>query len=247
MKLTVHHSPRARSIAIFGGSFDPIHVGHLAMARAAQRRFHLDDVYFVVAGRHPFRRKHELTPFAHRYAMVTLACAEHVHYLPSLAEAGQDFSGLTTRYSVETVRWFRNHVAHAHDKLYFIIGVDAFLEIPMWKDYERLLELCDFVVVSRPGYKMDPLRLVIPPELLRRDAAAAARHAHKAGNGSSRPAHDQAHTILLRHSAVHLMDTVRSHVSSTEIRRRRHRNESIHGLVPPRVEDYILQQALYLR
>lgn len=171
--------------------------------------------------------------------MTALACSEHAHYLPSLAEAGADFSGLELHYTVDTVRWFRQHVLREQDKLYFMIGVDSFLEIAMWKDYERLLDSCDFIVASRPGYKMEPLRLVIPPELLRRPSP-------KSRSGSSREPHD-AHTILLRKTAVHLLDTVRSHVSSTEVRRRRQRGESIHGLVPPRVEDYILQQALYQR
>jgi nicotinate-nucleotide adenylyltransferase len=228
--LHIVRSPRPRHIAVFGGSFDPVHVGHMAVARAAQRRFHLDDIHFVVAGRHPFHRKGQLAPFPHRYAMTVLACAEHRRFLPSLAEAGEDFSGREVCYSVETVLRFRRRL-HAHDKLFFLIGVDSFLQIPHWKSYETLLDSCDFIVLSRPGYRMEPLRLVIPPELLRRPK-----------NGH--PARDP-HTIPLRRSAVHLLDTVRSHVSSTEVRRRRQRGQSIHGLVPVRVEEYILEQGLY--
>jgi nicotinate-nucleotide adenylyltransferase len=211
-------------------------MGHLSIARAAQRRFHLDEIHFVVAGRHPFRQKQDQAAFPHRYAMAALACAEHAHYVPSLAEAGPDGSGLVTRYSVDTVRHFRQHLARAHDKLYFILGADAFLQLPMWKDYEALLDSCDFVVASRPGYKMEPLRLVIPPELLRAPP--------RGKNGAAHPAHD-AHTILLRRTAVHLLDTVRAHVSSSEVRRRRREGRSIHGLVPPRVEEYIGEQGLY--
>jgi nicotinate-nucleotide adenylyltransferase len=229
--LHIVRSRRPRSFALFGGSFDPIHVGHLAIARAAQRRFHLDEIHFVVAGRHPLREKRELTAFPHRYAMTALACAEHRHFLPSLAEAGADFSGREVCYSVETVLQFRRRL-HAHDRLFFLLGADAFLDIPHWKSYETLLDSCDFIVLSRPGYRMEPLRLVIPPELLRRP-----RNGH--------PARDP-HTIPLRRTTVHLLDTVRSHVTSTEIRRRRHRGQSIHGLVPARVEEYILRQALYL-
>jgi len=216
----VRNHPRA--IGILGGSFDPIHVGHLAVARAAQRRFHLDEIHFVPTGHPPHKPKHEMAPFAHRYAMVTLACADHAHYLPSLAEACEDVH----HYSVATVRHFRRQLRHPHDRLYFITGADAFLEIPTWKDYETLLGLCDFVVASRPGFRIQALRLVIPPELLGR--AAGSRH-----------------EIPLRKTSVHLLDTVSSHVSSTEIRRRRHRGQSIHGLVPVRVEEYILKQAIY--
>jgi len=224
----LHKVPaRARAVALYGGSFDPVHVGHLAVARAVQRRFRIDELHFVPSGRHPFRAKQHLSAFAHRHAMLALACAEHAHYFPSLAEAGEDGGGQQMHYSVDTVRHFRRQLHHPHDHLYFILGVDSFLQIAMWRDYETLLGLCDFVVVSRPGWKMNALRLVIPPELLAREQPADRR------------------TIALRKTRIHLLDAVTSHVSSTEIRRRRHRGQSIHGLVPVRVEEYILRQALY--
>ena len=221
-------STRPRNIGLYGGSFDPIHVGHLAVARAAQRRFHLDEIHFIVAGRAPHKRKQDAAPFPHRFAMVALACAGDAHFLPSLVEAGADFSGQHVHYSIDTVRHFRHRLHHAGDRIFFILGVDSFLEIPMWRDYEALLGVCDFVVASRPGFRMEPLRLVIPPDMIRPTAARSTRVIH------------------LRKTDVHLLDTVRSHVSSSEVRRRRHRHQSIHGLVPVRVEDYILRQGLYL-
>src|SRR3981189_3582121 len=163
------HHPRR--IAIFGGSFDPIHNGHLSVARAADRRFNFDELHFIPASRPPHKLKQHLAPFPHRFAMVSLACTEHPHFVPSLAEAGEDFSGAQLRYSVDTVRYFR-HTYHGHgDRIYFIIGADAFLDIPMWKEYETLLGLCDFIVANRPGIRLEALRLVIPPDLHgRRDA-----------------------------------------------------------------------------
>lgn len=231
------HPPQAgrpRSVALFGGSFDPIHVGHLAVARAAQRRFHLDEIHFVPCGKPPFKSKHELAAFPHRYAMVSLACVEHQHFLPSLAEAGRDASGTHVHYSIDTVRHFRAKLRHehrVHDALYFITGADTFLDIPMWKSYEDLLDSVNFIVVSRPGFRLSALRLVIPPDLYAEENAAAQKDPH---------------TILLRHTQVHLLDSISSHVSATEVRRRRHKRQSIHGLVPARVEEYILRQALYL-
>jgi len=97
-----------RRIAIFGGSFDPIHAGHLAVARAADRRFNFDEIHFIPASRPPHKLKQHLAPFPHRFAMVALACAEHPHFVPSLAEAGEDFSGTQLHYSVDTVRYFRH-------------------------------------------------------------------------------------------------------------------------------------------
>ena len=222
------HEPahgRRRQVALFGGTFDPIHAGHIVVAQAAQKRFHLDAIYFIPSSRPPHKTKPALTGFAHRYAMVALACAEHPGFYPSLAEAPLDGAAPHVFYTIDTVRRF--HREHPEDHLFFILGADQFLEIPTWKSYEALLDSCDFIIASRPGFRLDALRLVIPPEKLGRTAS-----------------HDP-HTIELRKSAVHLLSTVSSHVSSTEVRHRLERQQTIHGLVPARVEDYILGQALY--
>jgi nicotinate-nucleotide adenylyltransferase len=218
-----HAQPR--SVALFGGTFDPIHAGHMAVAHAAQRRFRLDAVHFIPSSRPPHKSRAELMPFVHRYTMVALACAEHRGFLPSLVEAPLD--GATPRffYTVDTVRRFRRE--HPNDQVYFVVGADQFLEIPTWKNYPSLLDLCDFIIASRPGFPIDALRLVVPPEKLSR------------GSGND------PHKIVLRKSAIHLLTTVSNHVSSTEIRERLEQQKSIHGLVPPRVEEYILGQALY--
>ena len=231
----VRHHPRR--IAIFGGSFDPIHNGHLIVARAADRRFNFDEIHFVAASRPPHKTKLHLAPFSHRFAMVALACAEHPHFVPSLAEAGDDFSGQQLHYSVDTVRYFK-HAYHGHghgDRIFFIVGADAFLDIPLWREYETLLGLCDFIVASRPGILADALRLVIPPELLGRPAAKG--HATEEGSGPV--------VAQLRRTAVYLLDNVASEISATDVRRRCHRGQSIHGLVSARVEEYILKQGLY--
>ncbi|MBI3406063.1 MAG: adenylyltransferase/cytidyltransferase family protein, partial [Acidobacteria bacterium] len=105
---TAHaHHPRSHAsqrVALFGGTFDPVHVGHLAVAMAAQRRFRLDQVHFVPCGRPPHKLKQELAPYLDRYAMVSLAVAEHLHFYASRLEAGEDLAGRHIHYSVETVR-----------------------------------------------------------------------------------------------------------------------------------------------
>jgi nicotinate-nucleotide adenylyltransferase len=219
------HDASRRSIALFGGTFDPIHAGHLTVAHAAQRRFHLDAIYFIPSARPPHKSRSELAPFVHRYAMVALACAEHRGFFPSLAESPFDGAAPPVFYTVDTVRRF--HREHPDDHLYFIVGADQFLELPTWKNYESLLDLCDFIIASRPGFRIDALRLVVPPEKLARGAT-----------------HDP-NKIVLRKSAIHMLTTVNSHVSSTEVRDRLQERKNIHSLVPPRVEEYILGQALY--
>ena len=227
------HHPRR--IAVFGGSFDPIHNGHLAIARAADRRFNFDEIHFIAASRPPHKLKQHLAPFPHRFAMVSLACTEHPHFVPSLAEAGEDFSGTQLHYSVDTVRYFRHSYNHAGDRVFFMIGADAFLDIPMWKEYETLLGMCDFIVANRPGIRPEALRLVIPPDSIARpDVKKETEAAH--------PSQVVAH---LHRSTVYLLENVNSDISATDIRRRANRGQSIHGLVAARVEEYILKQRLY--
>ena len=225
------HQPRR--IALFGGSFDPIHNGHLAVARAADRRFNFDEIHFIPASRPPHKLKQHLAPFPHRFAMVSLACAEHPHFVPSLAEAGDDFAGNQLHYSVDTVRYFRH--AYPGDRIFFMIGADAFLDIPMWKEYETLLGLCDVIIANRPGIRTEALRLVIPPDLM---APPNAKREAEPVLPSQLVAH-------LRKTSIYLLENVSSDVSATETRKRAHRGQSIHGLVSARVEEYILKQRLY--
>lgn len=222
---------REQRIALFGGTFDPIHVGHLAVARAAERRFHLDEVHFIPTGHPPHKHRRDMASYADRYAMVSLACADHPRFVPSLAEAGADFSGRETFYSIDTVRHYKQQAHGDNTHFYFLLGADSFLDIPTWKEYETLLGLCDFIVVSRPGFKLEALRLVIPRELFARRGAAHA------------PLDPRA--IALRRTVVYVLDSVSSDVSATGVRHRLDRNTSIHGLVPPRVEEYISKKALY--
>lgn len=217
---------RRRAIAILGGTFDPIHRGHLIVAEAAARRFKLDKIYFVPSPRPPHKKREELALFSHRYAMVALGCAGKERFVPSLAEApANEVQSPKVCYSIDTVRLFRR--LYPRDAIYFIVGADSFLEIAIWRDYEALLNSCDFIVASRPGIKLEMLKRVIPGHLL----------------GHRNPEAKDA--IQLKKSTVHLMTSVASPISSTEVRKNCRHGASIHLLVPAAVEEYILRQALY--
>jgi nicotinate-nucleotide adenylyltransferase len=222
----------SRAIALFGGSFDPIHAGHLAVARAAVEAFGLDQVIFIPSGIPPHKRRQRLASFTERYAMVALACAGEPRFVPSLSEAGEDGLGRQVIYSVDTVRRFRKLHPSPSAKLYFILGADQFLDIAKWHQSAQLLRMCDFIVANRPGFGLDHLRSAVEPKLLRRAAGEPEEHGKH-------------QTIELKHTTVHVLESVASDVSATEIRQLLAEKKSIRALVPPLVEEYIEKQGLY--
>lgn len=132
-------------IAIFGGTFDPVHRGHLAVARAALRRLKLDRLVFVPAGVSPHKQhRRPRASFAHRYAMLKLATAGEPRFSVSRLEARG------VHYSIDTVRRMKRSLKKS-DRLFFVIGADAFREIPTWWKWKDLLHACEFAVASRPG------------------------------------------------------------------------------------------------
>lgn len=218
---------RAKRIALFGGTFDPIHSGHLAVARAARRALALDRIYFVTSGRPPHRRPKPVTPFIHRHAMVALACAGEEGVLPSLLEAGPDFSGYQVHYTIDTVARVRRTLGR-RDRLYFILGADAFAQLATWKNYRRLLQSCNFIVANRPGTRLEDLAGVLPDEWIERVRI--------------RP-----REIVLDGTSIYFLPVVSSPVRAREIRRRVRERKSIRGMVAPSVEAYIHKMGLYAK
>lgn len=214
-------------IALFGGTFDPIHAGHLRAAEAAARRFRLDRVLFVPGGNPPHKIEDHLTPFLHRFAMVSLACAGNPRFVPCLLESPRQDGRL--HYSINTVRKARM-LLRPSDYLYFLIGLDAFLDLPQWKHYRGLLNLVDFIVVSRPGFQIDDILKVIPPGIRRTQNSRLRK-------GS----------IRLKHSTLHVMTGVEVPAASREIREAMERGKSVKGLLPPLVEEYVLKEKVYSR
>lgn len=132
-------------IAIFGGTFDPIHTAHLTVAREAAQTFALDIVLFVPAA-HPPHKTDRIESYSHRFRMVELACESDPRFRASGLEAGEEKS-----YSVRTIEKVRAGLGDL-DELYFLIGADAFAEIDSWHRSEDVVRLTDFIVVTRPGH-----------------------------------------------------------------------------------------------
>jgi nicotinate-nucleotide adenylyltransferase len=149
-------------IALFGGTFDPLHKGHLAVAQAAldAPRFSLDRIHFIPADIPPHKLQQPITPWHHRYAMVELAVRDHPHFTPSRIEDPQNTHG-EPNYSINTVRRFKREHALKTEDLYFIIGIDSFRDFPQWREPEALLRECRFIVASRPGFN-ESTNLILP-------------------------------------------------------------------------------------
>jgi nicotinate-nucleotide adenylyltransferase len=131
-------------LALFGGTFDPIHNAHLTVAREAAGQFHLDEVWFVPAAHPPHKSDQTGATYEDRFRMVELACQVDPRFVASDLEAGESKS-----YSVDTVE----RVIALGEEPYFIIGADAFAEIMSWERWEDLVGMTEFIVVTRPGHR----------------------------------------------------------------------------------------------
>jgi len=223
------------NVALYGGTFDPVHLGHVAVARAAARDFDLRRIYFVPADIPPHKQKQPLTAYYHRYAMLALALAGEQNFLPSLLEAPEiiQSEGKLASYTVDTVRRFRQRLGK-RDKLYFLIGIDAFLEIRTWRDPAHLLRECEFIVASRPGFSLADAAMALPEEM------------RPKGNVASLFQHDEAKgPLVLSGAVIHFLEGIYKPESSTEVRNAARSSRNLARLVPEAVAEYIRKMRLY--
>jgi nicotinate-nucleotide adenylyltransferase len=225
------------NIGLFGGTFDPIHKGHLALAHAAAARYSLAQVLFVPANVPPHKQKHALTPFVHRYAMTTLATQEDRRFVPSLLEATEVFmpgsKGTAANYSIDTVRLLKKSLKKS-DRLFFLIGIDAFKDFAKWREARALLSECEFIIASRPGYSLRDVAESLPEGV--RPPADVCRPFHK------QPANGD---LVLAGATLHLLDGVNQNISATAIRDAAALGKPLARWVDPQVAGYIRKQRLY--
>ncbi|MBO8141865.1 MAG: nicotinate-nucleotide adenylyltransferase [Firmicutes bacterium] len=151
-----------RRLGVMGGTFDPIHYGHLVTAEAAAEEFDLEQVIFVPAGQPPHKPPGAVSDAGHRYLMTVLATLAN----PRFAVSRVDIERPGPSYTVDTLRELRRQFGSGVE-LYFITGADAMLQILQWKDPESLFELCHFIAATRPGYGLSRLEKVLGPTALR--------------------------------------------------------------------------------
>lgn len=214
-----------RRVGILGGTFDPIHLGHLAVADAASASLDLAEVLVIPSNHPPHRRLEPQASGYHRFAMVALAAADRPRLVCSDVELLAD----SWSYTSVTLRRLHDGGLGA-SQLFFLTGADAFAEIATWKEYPAVLDLAHFVVVSRPNHPASGMLERLP--VLRDRMITCAP-----GGGGCDP--------VLEPVRIWLIDAPTPDVSSTEVRRRAGAGESLHGLVPTSVQEYVERHRLY--
>jgi nicotinate-nucleotide adenylyltransferase len=202
-------------IAILGGTFDPIHNGHLAAAHSVAETFQDDEVHFVPAFSPPHKQSRGITSPFHRFAMVALATLSIERFRTSTIEV----DALERRYTVETLETMKN--AYPDSEFLLIIGTDMYQEIETWKNFRRLFELAHLVIVNRPGF---PFRADVAPfQIL----------------------NEKQRVTLPRNTSVFYLPFVQQPISSTEIRGDCRKGAEVRQWLPPLVWSYIERNKLY--
>ena len=213
----------ARRTGVFGGSFDPIHWGHLRAAEEAREALGLATVWFVPAAVPPHKTGRALAAGTDRLRMVELAVADNEAFRASALELERG----GTSYSVDTLADLRT--LEPDSEIFFLVGDDAFREIHTWRDCERLFEIAHVVVLRRPPLELDPSIAHLP---------VAAREAFCYDAGTRTYRHRSGTT--LQFLPITAID-----ISSTSIRRRLRERRSIRYLVPTEIERYLAERRLY--
>jgi len=212
---------------ILGGTFNPIHFGHLRAAEEARELAGLDKVIFIPSGNPPLKTE-DIAFARHRYAMVGLAVREN----PRFDLLDLECRTRTKSFTVNTLEKLRR--LHPDDSLYFMLGIDAFLDIPNWHRPELLMSMTDFIVLSRPGYRFADLSaspyLSVRREIVRTlDSRTMPLYATKLRNGNT----------------VMLLNVCPVTISATDIRTLIAEGKSVKYLLPADVESYIISHKLY--
>jgi nicotinate-nucleotide adenylyltransferase len=212
-------------IGLFGGTFNPIHSGHLRAAEIVKKRFFMEKIFFIPSYIPPHKESVGIASADHRLRMVELALRPYSSFVPCSIEV----EAREKSYSIITV----NKLKKLHPKAltFFILGVDAFLEIETWKDYEQVLEQCYFVVIDRPGYRLDDAKKILKEKYQKK--------MHKLSEFE--PVRDK----LLQSFKIFLLSIDALDIASTEVRERIRKGESIKDMVSKEVETYIMDNKLY--
>ncbi len=217
---------KTQRIGLFGGTFNPIHRGHLKAAEEVQRKFSLNRILFIPSYIPPHNKTGEMASPHHRYKMVKLAVSSYPHFGVSSIE----IEAKEKSYSIITLNKMKK--IHPGTDIFFILGIDAFLEIETWKDYKKVLENCFFIVISRPGYDIDKAKQILGNEYKEKIIDVSQ------GVELTKDIISDFSIFLYKFNALD--------ISSTEIRKRIRKKLSIKKLVPENVEQYIIDNNIFI-
>jgi len=220
-------------LGVLGGSFNPVHWGHLYIARCARRLFGLSRIYFAVASFPPHKRREPMIPFTHRYAMVSLATSGLTGFVPSLVELEPPVSS----YTIDTLAKLARDCSVAGAAIYFIAGADSLLDIAGWRHAEDLLLGYNFVFVTRPGVELEEPRAALP-------GLAATRLLDLRGSSVRQMRYHIRRTETQR-PRLYLLDMRAPDISSSHIRGLIASRGPFRPLVPAQVREYIQKLNLY--
>lgn len=226
-----------RRIAFFGGSFDPPHRGHLAIARAAADRFSLDRVLFAPVGLQPFKASAMQASFIDRYAMVALATQHDARFLPSLADAPRMENGVPQpNYTVDTLARLRAWFAAQQQEisLAVLVGADSWLSLASWRQPEQLLAQADWIIAGRPGFSLEDVAAALPPNERARcesNPVTGEFFLPRPDGGTTR---------------IAVMADLNEEVSATALREVMALQHAAGDLIHPAVADYIRKRRLYV-
>jgi nicotinate-nucleotide adenylyltransferase len=209
-------------LGILGGTLDPVHVGHVETALAARDALGLDRILLLPSRVPPHRSVQPAASPFHRFAMTALA----VNGIDGLEASDAELTAPGTSYTADTLDRFHESGLIA-SQIFFILGADAFAEIETWNRYPHVIDLANFVVISRPGYEIAQLTGRLP--------ALASRFTRQR----------EAAAIAPEQTRIYLVSAATPDVSSTDIRRRLRASAPIDGLVSDAVDQHIRQHALY--
>jgi nicotinate-nucleotide adenylyltransferase len=215
-------------IAIYGGTFDPVHLGHLEVAKRVSELFEINSLLFVPAKVAPHKLTRPVTPAIHRYAMLVLATQEDLRLSVSTFE----LEAANRCYTVDTLAHFKSEASTSAD-LFFVMGADSWSEITTWREWQRLLGLVNHIVVTRPGYEIN-LELI---ESSLRERIVDLRGTRQIAQAVTETAGEKifiTDAVMMKHSATQIRRAVRAD-DWNELRR----------LVPPPVAEYIRKYELY--
>ncbi|MCP2518923.1 nicotinate-nucleotide adenylyltransferase [Candidatus Aminicenantes bacterium AC-708-M15] len=216
---------KGKRIGIFGGTFNPIHFGHLRAAEEVRYKCQLEKILFIPAYIPPHKNSSDIASSKARWDMICLALSNNDAFMPLDIEIKKE----KISYSIDTLKELRN--TYSDSIIFFIMGIDSFMEIKTWKNYIELIENYFLIVMSRPGFELENAKLAVPSKFSSKIFFIRKE--------------EDFNRTLSAPPQIFLIPIKALNISSTEIRNMIKKGESIKYLLPENVEKYIFENRLY--